>query len=124
MESFFFFQLPSLFDGCRFYLHGEFGQGGQHPVPTRDELTQLVRLGGGTMLSREPRLELYNQLEMTVPYHADPNSALADCSFFVVSSSERDVVVCGKGRRLCRVPPAWVLASAAEFRLIDKLPAV
>ena len=109
-------QLPGLFDGCSFYLAGEF----HLPTPPRHELTHLLTLGGGVLLHREPTLDLINQSAVSVPYHAHMTSSLAHCSHYVVSEAERDVTV-DTGGRMCRVPPAWIMTCIAEFRLVDKL---
>jgi len=113
----FVFQLPGLFDGCSFYLHGEF----QLPTPPRDDLVRLVTLGGGIVLHREPTIDMINQSAVSVPYHAQPTSSLANCSHYVVSADERDVTVV-TGGRLSRVPPLWIMTCIAEFRLVDRLP--
>ena len=46
-------QSPGLFDGCRFYFHGEF----HHPIPPREYLIRLVCHGDG-VLTHEPRREV------------------------------------------------------------------
>jgi len=109
-------QLPGLFDGCSFYFHGEFCQ----PTPPREDLVQLVTLGGGAVLHREPTVDMVNQSAVTVPYHAHMTSSLANCSHYVVSADERDVTAV-TGDRLCRVPPSWITTCIAQFQLVDRL---
>jgi len=107
-------QLPGLFDGCCFYLHGEF----EPPTPPRDDLVRLVTLGGGVVLQREPTVDMISQSAVSVPYHAELTSSLANCSHFVVSTDVRDVTLV-TGGRLGRVPPLWIMTCIAEFRLVD-----
>ena len=109
-------QLPGLFDGCSFYFHGEFRQ----PTPPREDLVRLVTLGGGSVLHREPTVDMVNQSAVSVPYHAHVTSSLANCSHYVVSADERDVTAVA-GDRLCRVPPSWIMTCIAQFQLVDKL---
>ncbi|XP_065196279.1 mucin-5AC-like isoform X2 [Sycon ciliatum] len=44
-------QLPGLFDGCSFYLYGDFCS------VARDDLSDLILTGKGKLLSREPRVD-------------------------------------------------------------------
>ena len=110
------YQLPGLFDGCSFYLRGEF----QQPTPPRDDIVCLVTLGGGIVLHREPTVDMINQSAVSVPYHAQLTSSLANCSHYIVSADERNVTLV-TGGRLCRVPPSWIMTCIAEFQLVDKL---
>ena len=92
----------------------------QLPTPPRDDLVRLVTLGGGVVLHREPTIDMINQSAVSVPYHAQMTSSLANCSHYVVSADERDVTLV-TGGRLCRVPPSWIMTCIAEFRLVGKL---
>jgi len=114
--SVFVCQLPGLFDGCSFYLSGEY----HLPTPPREDLARLITLGGGVVLHREPTIDMINQSAVSVPYHAPMTSSLANCSHYIVSADERDVTV-NSGGRLCRVPPSWIMTCTAGFRLVDKL---
>jgi BRCA1-associated RING domain protein 1 len=49
-----FLQLPGLFDGCQFFFSGIFDP----KTPQKEELIQLVKYGGGRILTREPKQEL------------------------------------------------------------------
>jgi len=109
-------QMPGLFDGCSFYLLGEFEQ----PTPPREDLACLMTLGGGTVLHREPTVDMINQSPVSVPYHVPVTSSLANCSHYIVSADERDVTLV-TGGRMCRVPPSWIMTCIAEFRLVDRL---
>ncbi|PIK60991.1 putative BRCA1-associated RING domain protein 1-like [Apostichopus japonicus] len=57
-------QFPPLFDGCHFYIHGNFSP----PTPPKEELASLLKLGGGTILTR------YQSQMMMSSRH--PNSAI------------------------------------------------
>jgi len=107
-------QLPGLFDGCSFYLRGDFIP----PTPARDEITLLVKTGGGTVLHREPKPETMALSEFVIPYHARADQRLAQCCFYVVHD---DVNVQPQmcGARRCDVPVAWLLDCIANFRLLD-----
>ena len=88
----------------------------EYPSPGKDELVRLVKLGGATVLSREPREELINQERVIVPYHAEKGSCLESCSNFVIH--DKDIQLLGlKGVRLCHTNVAWLLDSIAEFKL-------
>lgn len=113
---FFFFQLPGLFDGCQFYFHGKFS----FPTPTREELIGLVKLAGGTILTREPRLYSLDDYPYTVPFHALPSSDLADCSIFVVYDDICPDPPFVEAQRMSCLPVSWLMDSAASFSLQNK----
>ena len=108
-------QLPGLFDGCRFYLRGDF----THPTPSKDEIINLVKTGGGVILHREPKLDAIDDT-IVIPYHARVDQQLANCSLYVI----HDDVDAGprmNGSRRCDAPVAWLLDCVANFRLLDPM---
>ncbi|CAL1525972.1 unnamed protein product [Lymnaea stagnalis] len=109
-------QLPGLFDGCQFYFHGKFNS----PTPSREELVSLVRLGGGVLLTREPRLYNLDDYPYTIPYHASGSSSLADCAIFVVYDDHCPNPPYTEAQRMSYLPASWLLDSAAAFTLLDK----
>ncbi|GFX17161.1 BRCA1-associated RING domain protein 1 [Trichonephila clavipes] len=68
---------PPLFDGFFFYLHGTFAA----PTPTREDLSNLIHLGGGKLLSREPKQDTIDAY--MIPYHA-AESPLEDTSHIIL----------------------------------------
>lgn len=105
-------QLPGLFNGCHFYLKGEFS----YPTPDVTQVSKLIRLGGGTLLTREPKPESLDHLDQTVPYHAEEKSALANCNLFIIHDV-RDKPAALIGPRLCSAPASWLLDCIALFKL-------
>ena len=106
-------QRPPLFDGCQFYFHGEIS----YPLPEKEELIELVKVGGGVVLNREPKADSIDQSELTIPYHVTKGSELENCSYFIVNDgkgvrSERI------GANLCWTKASWVLNCIAEFKLL------
>lgn len=107
-------QLPQLFDGCYFYLRGDF----VYPTPAKDEITLLVKTGGGTVLHREPKLEVVDPSEFVVPYHVRADQQLANCSIYVLQDNGNAEPKM-HGPRKCEAPVAWLLDCVANFRLLD-----
>ncbi|XP_064614422.1 BRCA1-associated RING domain protein 1-like [Liolophura sinensis] len=107
-------QLPRLFDGCKFYFSGTF----EHPTPDVTELIQLVRCGGGTVLSREPKLQTLDKSSLTVPYHASPDSPLKDCGIYVIHDNRAEFQPI-RSPHLCSVTVSWLMDSIASFKLLD-----
>ncbi|XP_076439519.1 BRCA1-associated RING domain protein 1-like [Babylonia areolata] len=105
-------QLPGLFDGCQIYLHGSFTR----LPPSRAELSELLHLGGARLLTREPRLANLDEYDITVPYHAEPGSNIADCGVFIIhdGSSKAPAV---HAQRMRSVPSSWVTECIATFSL-------
>ena len=104
-------QMPGLFDGCRFFLSGMF----EYPTPSRDELGNLITLGGGTLLSREPKVEQVD--EQQVPYHARAGGSLEWCDHYIV----RNDMGCSqiRGARVCDTSATWLLDCIARFQLME-----
>ncbi|XP_055879466.1 BRCA1-associated RING domain protein 1-like isoform X2 [Biomphalaria glabrata] len=107
-------QLPGLFDGCQFYFLGKFSH------PSREELIGLVKLGGGAILTREPRLHNLDDYPYTIPYHAVETSTLADCSIFVLFDDSCPNPPYVEAQRMSYLPVSWLLDSIATFNLMDK----
>ncbi|KAI5613430.1 BRCA1-associated RING domain protein 1 [Silurus asotus] len=106
--------LPPLFNGCFFYLLGSFHK------PPRDELVQLVRAGGGQMLSRQPKADSdVTQTVMAAAYHAQPDSDQAFCTHYVLyepqSSTRPGPVRLGK---VWSAPSSWLLDCIRAFSLL------
>ncbi|XP_071316267.1 BRCA1-associated RING domain protein 1 isoform X2 [Trachinotus anak] len=71
--------LPPLFDGCFFFLLGSF------KAPTKDKLTELLREGGGQLLSRQPKPDSdVTQTLNAAAYHALPGSDQALCTQYII----------------------------------------
>ncbi|KAK3542787.1 hypothetical protein QTP70_002990 [Hemibagrus guttatus] len=106
--------LPPLFNGCFFYLLGSFHK------PPRDELVQLVRAGGGQLLSRQPKADSdVTQTVMAAAYHARPDSDQAFCTHYVLydpqSTSRPGPVRLGK---VWSAPTSWLLDCIRAFSLL------
>ncbi|XP_078572774.1 uncharacterized protein LOC144859761 isoform X2 [Branchiostoma floridae x Branchiostoma japonicum] len=110
-------QLPGLFDGCHFFLHGKF----QPPTPPRKELIELIRAGGGGVLAREPKPDSdCLQASITVAYHARKDSDLAHCSHFILYD-EKSAKTPPRIRtaKLCTVPVTWLMDCVTDFSLME-----
>eukprot|EP00058_Branchiostoma_floridae_P023328 XP_002608818.1 hypothetical protein BRAFLDRAFT_89685 [Branchiostoma floridae] len=110
-------QLPGLFDGCHFFLHGKF----QPPTPPRKELIELIRAGGGGVLAREPKPDSdCLQASTTVAYHARKDSDLAHCSHFILYD-EKSAKIPPRIRtaKLCTVPVTWLMDCVTDFSLLE-----
>ncbi|XP_060224572.1 BRCA1-associated RING domain protein 1 isoform X2 [Meriones unguiculatus] len=71
--------LPKLFDGCYFFLAGNFKH---HP---KDTLLKLIAAAGGKVLSRKPKPDSdVTQTINTVAYHARPDSDQRFCTQYIV----------------------------------------
>lgn len=71
-------QNPKLFDGCHFFLNGNFDAKG---MVSKSDMSQLITMAGGQVMNREP---ITNQ-ELTIcPYHW-PRGKRLPLSYFIVS---------------------------------------
>eukprot|EP00118_Oscarella_pearsei_P010645 m.66451 g.66451 ORF g.66451 m.66451 type:complete len:599 (+) comp35388_c1_seq3:1179-2975(+) len=106
-------KLPGLFNGCQFYLHGDFLQ----PMPSREQLSTLIGLAGGHLLAREPRAVGDSVCDILVPYH---NPEGGHSWVFVVydSKCERRGPLVEKVGHCCSVVPiTWLLDCITKFKL-------
>ena len=124
------FQLPGLFDGCKFYFYGEFCP----PHPPKEDLIQMVKFGGGKILSREPKPDVDETLCLPtsqkanvtavtlapVAYHANPTSRNYRCTQYVIYDSLADKKPhIWSTDSVCTVPVTWLMDCATNFAILE-----
>ncbi|KAJ7389986.1 BRCA1-associated RING domain protein 1 [Desmophyllum pertusum] len=126
-------QLPGLFDGCQFYFSGEFCP----PHPSKEDLIQMVKYGGGKILSREPKPDVDESLCLpttresnkvsnhavsiaTVAYHANPSSKQYRCTQYIIydSLAEKKPHIWNTDS-VCSMPLTWLMDCASNFAVLD-----
>uniref|UniRef100_UPI0037E7F80F BRCA1-associated RING domain protein 1 n=1 Tax=Semicossyphus pulcher TaxID=241346 RepID=UPI0037E7F80F len=109
--------LPPLFDGCFFFLLGSF------KAPPKDELTKLLREGGGQLLSRQPKPDSdVTQTLSAAAYHAEPGSDQALCTQYIIfdpKGPHKPAVV--RRGKVWSAPSTWVIECITAFRLLPVL---
>ena len=127
------FQLPGLFDGCQFYFSGEFCP----PHPSKEDLVQMVKYGGGKILSREPKPDIDGSLCLPttreskkatnhavtlarIAYHANPSSKQYRCTQYVIydSLAEKKPHIRNTDS-VCSMPSTWLMDCASNFAILD-----
>ncbi|KAM7448499.1 BRCA1-associated RING domain protein 1 [Porites harrisoni] len=123
-------QLPALFDGCQFYFYGEFCP----PHPAKEDLIQMVKFGGGKILSREPKPDVDETLCLPtsqkanvtavtlapVAYHANPTSRNYRCTQYVIYDSLVDKKPhIWSTDSVCTVPVTWLMDCASNFAILE-----
>lgn len=106
--------LPKLFDGCYFFLGGNFKH---HP---RDDLLKLIAAAGGKVLSRKPKPDSdVTQTINTVAYHAKPESDQRFCTQYIVYE---DLFNCHPERvrqgKVWMAPSTWLISCIMAFELL------
>ncbi|KAL0419729.1 UNVERIFIED_CONTAM: BRCA1-associated RING domain protein 1 [Sesamum radiatum] len=109
---------PKLFDGLSFYFNGDF-------VPSyKDDLMDLVRVGGGTVIQSTEQIVAQKpnpQMVFTtfvVYNHDNPQGCLAtELSSFVLKRSA-DAELVAKGIDAHVIPHTWILESIAACRVL------
>ncbi|KAM4559394.1 BRCA1-associated RING domain protein 1 [Odontesthes bonariensis] len=106
--------LPPLFDGCFFFLLGRFTS------PSKDELTKLLREGGGQLLSRQPKPDSdVTQTLSAAAYHAMPGSDQALCTQYIIYDPRgpyKPAVV--RRGKVWSAPSTWLIDCIAAFGLL------
>lgn len=121
-----------MFDGCQFFFSGTFDP----KTPSKEDLNNLVKYGGGKILTREPKQEIdyspfiiqskYNKDTMplstlsTVAYHAQPDSTQYRCTMYIIydplsQNKQPTRNVTG----LSVAPVGWLLDCISNFEIID-----
>ncbi|XP_051259491.1 BRCA1-associated RING domain protein 1 [Dicentrarchus labrax] len=106
--------LPPLFDGCFFFLLGSF------KAPSKDELTKLLREGGGQLLSRQPKPDSdVTQTLSSAAYHALPGSDQALCTQYIIFDPQgpHKPAVVRRGK-VWSAPSTWLINCITAFRLL------
>uniref|UniRef100_A0A3Q0S1R5 BRCT domain-containing protein n=1 Tax=Amphilophus citrinellus TaxID=61819 RepID=A0A3Q0S1R5_AMPCI len=106
--------LPPLFDGCFFFLLGSF------KAPTKDELTKLLREGGGQLLHRQPKPDSdVTQTVCAAAYHALLGSDQAFCTQYIIFDPQgpHKPAVVRRGK-VWSAPTTWVIDCIAAFSLL------
>ncbi|CAN9497875.1 unnamed protein product [Ophioblennius macclurei] len=106
--------LPPLFDGCFFFLLSSF------KAPTKDELTKLLREGGGQLLSRQPKPDSdVTQTLSAAAYHAPPGSDQALCTQYIIFDPRgpRRPPAVRRGK-VWSAPYTWLIQCVAAFTLL------
>ncbi|GAB1285062.1 BRCA1-associated RING domain protein 1 [Apodemus speciosus] len=106
--------LPKLFDGCYFFLGGNFKH---HP---KDDLLKLIAAAGGKVLSRKPKPDSdVTQTINTVAYHARPDSDQRFCTQYIVYE---DLFNCHPERvrqgKVWMAPSTWLISCIMAFELL------
>jgi len=114
---------PKLLAGIHIYFKGIFSS------PSKVELQMLARLGGATVLNREPDPECIPPKEAGVPHHAKPLSSLAKTNHIIIydregrkSGRKEDMVY--NMAHLKTLPTTWFIASLKAQSLLDPAPFV
>ncbi|XP_067005657.2 BRCA1-associated RING domain protein 1 isoform X2 [Anabrus simplex] len=110
--------LPSIFNGCFFYLaSGKYSFG--ESVFTKNDLTALIRSGGGVLLTREPNPEAIPPMECTVPYHARGSGPFASCSHYIIYQPGRgEPQLKYSMAHVKSLPVSWLLQCMETFSLV------
>ncbi|XP_038940102.1 BRCA1-associated RING domain protein 1 isoform X2 [Rattus norvegicus] len=106
--------LPKLFDGCYFFLGGNFKH---HP---KEDLLKLIAAAGGRILSRKPKPDSdVTQTINTVAYHAKPDSDQRFCTQYIVYE---DLFNCHPERvrqgKVWMAPSTWLISCVMAFELL------
>uniref|UniRef100_A0A4W3JTI0 BRCT domain-containing protein n=1 Tax=Callorhinchus milii TaxID=7868 RepID=A0A4W3JTI0_CALMI len=108
-------QLPGLFDGCYFYFMGSF------KIHVKEDLVDLVKVGGGQVLARQPKPDSdVTQSINTVAYHAHPGSDQSFCTQYIIYDKDSNFIPekvrLGKVWSTCST---WLIDCVKSFELLS-----
>ncbi|XP_040003756.1 BRCA1-associated RING domain protein 1 isoform X2 [Xiphias gladius] len=91
-----------------------------HLAPNKDELTKLLREGGGQLLSRQPKPDSdVTQTLSAAAYHALPGSDQALCTQYIIfdpHGPHKPTLV--RRGKVWSAPSTWIIDCIAAFRLL------
>jgi hypothetical protein len=78
-----------------------------------------VKLGGGQILTREPKQHLSSGTDIPiVPYHAPTSGTLSKCSILVVHDNHSKLEPI-RSEKMCSVSVFWLLECVGMFKILD-----
>ena len=102
---------PPLFDNCEFFFKGDFGNPKVEKLKA-DKLEKLVRLGGGTMLNREP----WEMSKWKALHHAPEKRKFKSPTFIVVGGAKKNQV---RENGIHEITSSYLLQCISNFELMD-----
>lgn len=114
-------QLPGIFDGCHFYLHN-FNtkyEITKNIVVTKALLTKLIMDAGGIVLRRVPNPESIPDSEKLVPYHANKDGKLVNCSHYIIFKDMYEPMY--NMQHLKALPIGWLIECLEKYELVEPI---
>ncbi|XP_063836911.1 BRCA1-associated RING domain protein 1-like [Ostrinia nubilalis] len=114
-------QFPGLFDGCHFYLHN-FNtkyEITKNIVVTKALLTKLIMDAGGIVLRRVPNPESIPDSEKLVPYHANKDGKLVNCSHYIIFKDMYEPMY--NMQHLKALPIGWLIECVEKYELCEPI---
>ena len=112
-------QQPGLFAGLHFYLTTNISSSSS-PGLSREDLSSLVRLCGGKLVSREPDPEWIPAEEVSVPHHAPSQSSMAGTSHVILyRQGEGEPELKYNMKHVKTLPLSWLLNCVRTTSLVD-----
>ncbi|KAJ8025173.1 BRCA1-associated RING domain protein 1 [Holothuria leucospilota] len=93
-----------------------------HPHHQKKKLASLIKLGGGTIITRYPKPDDdVIQASTIVPYHATPDSELRVCSYYILYDQgvKRKPPPKVRTAKVCTVPVSWLMDCISSYELKD-----
>nr|XP_042900854.1 BRCA1-associated RING domain protein 1 [Parasteatoda tepidariorum] len=106
-------KFPPLFDGFYFYLHGTFSK----PTPLREDLCNLIHMGGGKLLSREPKPDTVSSEAFMMPYHA-AGTSLENINHIILYQDKPPRNVHLNSGHICTSQVMWLISCINEYSLL------
>lgn len=109
-----YFQDPGLFEGAVFFFKGPLKN-----ESLASEYKDIVELGGGKILQREPTKRTMKKLGQTL-HHAVSGSSVAKCHYFIVSENgPEDGVQDLLAWECAQVSTSWLLNCVEQYKVLD-----
>ncbi|XP_063371558.1 BRCA1-associated RING domain protein 1-like [Cydia amplana] len=112
-------QLPGIFNGCHFYFHSfntKYKISDKIEV-TKAILSKLVMDAGGVALRRAPNPESIPEAEKLVPYHAQRDGKLYNCSHYIIYKDMYEPLY--NMAHLKALPIGWLIECIEKYQLCE-----
>ncbi|XP_063390680.1 BRCA1-associated RING domain protein 1-like isoform X1 [Cydia fagiglandana] len=111
--------LPGIFNGCHFYFHNfntKYKISDKIEV-TKAILSKLVTDAGGVALRRAPNPESIPESEKLVPYHAQRDGKLYNCSHYIIYKDMYEPLY--NMAHLKALPVGWLIECIEKYQLCE-----
>ncbi|XP_061725893.1 BRCA1-associated RING domain protein 1-like [Cydia pomonella] len=111
--------LPGIFNGCHFYFHNfntKYKISNKIEV-TKAILSKLVTDAGGVALRRAPNPESIPEAEKLVPYHAQRDGKLYNCSHYIIYKDMYEPLY--NMAHLKAMPIGWLIECIEKYQLCE-----
>lgn len=107
-----------MFSHCNFYISVGTDCKVDDITLTAKQLEELITIGGGKILKREPTVQSVTSSHRCYPWHASRDTSVSECVHYIVYDPEPDPELLYRMKDLKHVPYHWLYESILRYQLV------